>query len=193
MRTIDENKIAQLEFATAEFVVKNGYGGASVGKIAKQAGVSKGYLYRFYKTKQELVQALLSRYISFIVEDIENNLKQDVSTDIVLERLIKHIFDTAEKSPVHLKFVYVLMHDYNFQLKEEEREKIRRIVQCFYDRGKAQKTVGTSVKAEEIFTIAVVYPIDFINLRFKEFFKTRAWTDKDIKRVTEFSINALRN
>lgn len=193
MRTIDENKIAQLELATAEFVVKNGYGGASVGKIAKHAGVSKGYLYRFYKTKQELVQALLSRYISLIVEDIEENLKQDVSTDIVLERLIKHIFATAEKSPVHLKFVYVLMHDYNFQLKEEEREKIRRIVKCFYERGKAQETVAASVKAEEIFTIAVVYPIDFINLRFKEFFQTKTWTDKDIKRVTKFCINALRN
>lgn len=193
MRIIDENKITQLEKATAEFVVKNGYGGASVGKIAEQAGVSKGYLYRFYTNKQELVQSLLSRYLNLIVDEIEKSLGDDTSTNKVLSDLIRHIFSIAKETPEYIKFIYVLMHDYNFQLQEKEREKIRQILGHFYERGVQQNTLNKQVIPEEIFTIAVIYPIDFINLRYKDFFKNTAWDELDIMRVIHFCTNALKN
>ena len=192
MRAIDENKITELEKATAEFVVEHGYGGASVGKIAEQAGVSKGYLYRFYKTKQELVQSLLTRYINLIVNEIEECLSKDVSTDKVISTLIRHIFTMAKNHPVNIKFIYVLMHDYNFQLEELQRKEIRDILQKFYQRGILKNTLDPEVIPEEIFTIAVIYPIDFINLRFKNFFKKTTWSEKDITRVIQFCTQTLK-
>lgn len=193
MRTIDENKIAQLEKATAEFVVNHGYGGASVGKIAEQAGVSKGYLYRFYKTKQELVQALLTRYIDFIVDEIAQRLHEDISTDNVISYLIHHIFNMAESNPNHIKFIYVLMHDYNFKLHENQREKIRNIIEKFHTKGIAHQSINAQIIPEEIFTIVLIYPIDFINLRFKNFFKKTMWNETDKDRIIKFCINALKN
>ncbi len=193
MRCIDENKIAKLEQATIEYVVKNGYGGASVSEIAKHAGVSKGYLYRFYKNKQELVQSLLTNHIAIIFERIEELLNQDISTNQVLEYIIHYAFEIGEKKPNHIKFIYVLLHDYNFQLEEEQRYKIKMLIQRFYKIGVEQQLVNTQATEEEIFTIAVIYPIDFINLRYKNFFKNSSWNKKDIDRVTEFCINALKN
>ena len=193
MRVADENKIAQVEQATIAYVVKKGYSGASVSDIAKSAGVSKGYLYRFYKNKQELVQALLTRYINTIIEQIEEGLKQNIPIDLVITSMIDHAFGLAKKHPNHIKFIYVLLHDYNFQLEAEQRLKIKTVIQRFYEKGVAQNLINEAVTAEEIFTIAVIYPIDFINLRFKQFFQNSGWNNDDIDRVSTFCINTLKN
>lgn len=192
MRTVDENKIAQVEEATVEYVVKRGYGGASVAEIAKHAGVSKGYLYRFYNNKQELVQALLTRHINVIIRQIEDLLNQNITIDKVLTYLIHHTFEFGRLKPDHIKFIYVLLHDYTFQLEDSQRKKIKELTQRFYTLGTAQGVVNKASTEEEIFTLAIIYPIDFINLRFKRFFNDEAWNQKDIDRVTAFCINALK-
>lgn len=193
MRNVDENKIEQLEQACIEYVVKNGYGGASVSEIAKCAKVSKGYLYRFYKNKQELVQSLLTKHINIIFERIEELLNQNISTDQVLEFIINHVFEIGEKQPNHIKFIYVLLHDYNFQLEKEQRLRIKKLTQRFYKIGVEQELVNKQTTQEEIFTIAVIYPIDFINLRYKNFFNISSWNKRDTDRIKLFCINALKN
>lgn len=193
MRIADDNKIKKLEQATIAHVVHKGYGGASVAEIARTAGVSKGYLYRFYKNKHELVQALLTRYINSIIKQIEEGLKQNISVDLVLTSMIDYTFGVAKKHPNHLKFVYVLLHDYNFQLETEQKLKIKTVIQRFYETGVSQSLVSKAVTPEELFTIVVIYPIDFINLRFKQLFETSGWNNDDIERVSTFCINALKN
>jgi len=193
MRIADDTKIKRLEQATIAQVVQKGYGGASVAEIAQEAGVSKGYLYRFHKNKQELVQALLTRYINNIIKQIEEGLNQNISVDLVLTSMIDYTFGIAAKHPNHLKFVYVLLHDYNFQLEQEQREKVKAVVRRFYTTGVAQGLVSKAVTEEEIFTIVVIYPIDFINLRFKHFFETSGWTNDDIERISTFCTNALKS
>lgn len=193
MRTTDENKIEQVEQATINYVVKNGYAGASVSEIARSAGVSKGYLYRFYKNKHELVQALLTRYINTIILQIEEGLKQNIAIDLVMTSMIDHTFGVAKRHPNHIKFIYVLLHDYNFQLEDEQKLKIKLVIQRFYEKGVHQNLINKAVTAEEIFTIAVIYPIDFINLRFKQFFQNTGWNSDDIDRVSTFCINTLNN
>lgn len=193
MRITDDNKIERLEQATIAHVVDKGFGGASVAAIAKSADVSKGYLYRFHKTKHELVQALLTRYINTIIDQIDEGLKQNISVDLILTSMIDHTFGVAKKHPNHIKFIYVLMHDYNFQLEVEQKQKIKDVIERFHTRGVTQNIVNKAVTAEEIFTIVVIYPIDFINLRFKQFFKSSGWDNEDIERVSTFCINALKS
>lgn len=193
MRIADENKIEQVEQAAIAYVVQNGYGGASVAAIAQSAGVSKGYLYRFYKNKQELVQTLLTRFTDAIIEQIENGLNQNIAIDLVLTSMIDRTFEVARKHPNNLKFIYILLHDYNFQLEDEQRQKVRSVIERFYKKGVSQGLINESITSEEIFTIAVIYPIDFINLRFKKFFNTDGWSTDDIDRVSTFCINTLKN
>lgn len=193
MRATDTNKIEQVEEATIAYVVQNGYGGASVSAIAESAGVSKGYLYRFYKNKEELVQTLLTRFVNNIIKQIEEGLQQKVVVDLIMTSMIDYTFRIAKKDPNIIKFIYVLLHDYNFQLEDELKQKIKTIIEHFYTQGVKQGLVNKDVTAEEIFTIAVIYPIDFINLRFKQLFNSSGWDNDDIERVSTFCINTLKN
>ena len=191
MRSIDPSKLIQVEAATIQFVVKHGYGGASVSAIAEEAGVSKGYLYRFYKNKQELVQTLLKRHIDVLINKISSLLEEGLPTDKVVKLIVEYVFDTASEFPDQLKFVHVLMHDYNFQVGQSQRNKIKQVCELFYNIGVKNKTVSTDRTIEEIFFIGVLYPIEFINIRFKEFFDKGLWTDRDKNNVINFCITTL--
>ncbi len=192
MRVTDGNKIEQVEKACITLMVQKGYGGASVSEMAKRAGVSKGYLYRFYKNKEELVQSLLTRHIDLILDHINNSLQQNNSLKEVISFLIHYLFKLGEENPDNIKFVYVLIHDYNFQFELKQQEDIKKVIQRVYHIGLKQGIFNEYCREEEIFSIALIYPIDFMNLRFKNTFGSAGWDTNDIERVTNFCISALR-
>lgn len=55
MRIRDENKIEQVRQKAIELLVKEGFDGFSMQKLAKAAGVSPATLYIYYKSKEDLV------------------------------------------------------------------------------------------------------------------------------------------
>jgi len=191
-RLIDDGKIQRIREATIALVVQNGYGGAAISSIARRAGVAEGYLYRFYKGKQELVTELLYTKVAQIIEKLEFLLTSCTRITQVIKQLIGDLFKTASESPEEIKFIHVLMHDYNFQVSDEQRLHIKslceRVIRIGIDNGE----VSRNISPEEAFGIVVIYPIEFINLRMKGFFGSTSWTSEDQIRVAEFSINALK-
>lgn len=191
-RIIDETKIGRIREATLELVVSNGYGGASISSIARKAGVAEGYLYRFYSSKQELVSSLLYDKVGRIIAKLEFVLKSCSSVKEVLDLLFGEFFNMADQSPEEVKFMHVLMHDYNFQVLDEQREQIKKLCDAVINIGVETGEMDAGVTAEEVFIMAIVYPIEFINLRMKGFFGQRGWSEKDKARVSEFCIKALK-
>lgn len=191
-RLIDEGKIQRIREATIELVVQKGYGGAAISSIAQRAGVAEGYLYRFYASKHELVTELLFSKVAHIIEKLEFLLNSCTSMKEVISQLIGELFKTATDSPEEIKFIHVLMHDYNFQVSDEQRFHIKTLCEKVIRTGIANGEINSSVSAEEAYGIVVIYPIEFINLRMKGFFGSTSWTKEDQKRVAEFSINALK-
>lgn len=191
-RLIDEGKIQRIREATIELVVQKGYGGAAISSIAHRAEVAEGYLYRFYASKHELVTELLFSKVAQIIEKLEFLLNSCTSMKEVISQLIDELFKTATESPEEIKFIHVLMHDYNFQVSDEQRLHIKNLCEKVIRIGNANGEISSSISAEEVYGIVVIYPIEFINLRIKGFFGSNYWTEKDQKRVAEFSINALK-
>ena len=191
-RVIDEGKIQRIREATIELVVQNGYGGASISSIAHRAGVAEGYLYRFYKGKQELVTELLFKKVGQIIEKLEFLLNSCTSIKEVIGQLIDVLFKMATDAPQEIKFIYVLMHDYNFQVSDEQRLHIKSLCEKVIRVGIVNGEVNSRISPEEAYGIVVIYPIEFINLRMKGFFGITGWTIEEQKRVAEFSINALK-
>ena len=191
-RLTDEGKIQRIRGATIDLVVQNGYGGASISAIARKAGVAEGYLYRFYTSKQELVTELLYTKVAQIIEKLEFLLNSCTSIKEVISQLIGELFKMATYSPEEIKFIHVLMHDYNFQVSDEQRQHIKRLCEQVIRIGIENDEVNRSISAEEAYGIVVIYPIEFINLRMKGFFGSKGWTAEEQKRVAEFSINALK-
>jgi TetR/AcrR family transcriptional regulator, repressor of fatR-cypB operon len=191
-RIIDDGKIQRIRKATIELVVKNGYGGAAISSIARHAGVAEGYLYRFYKSKQELVMELLFTKVAQIIEKLEFLLNSGISIEEVIRQLIGELFEMASNSPGEIKFIHVLMHDYNFQVSDEQRSHIKSLCEKVIRMGIANGEVNSCISPEEAFGMVIIYPIEFINLRMKGFFGSTVWTDEEQNRVAEFSINALK-
>ncbi len=191
-RLIDEGKIQRIREATIELVVQNGYGGAAISSIAARAGVAEGYLYRFYSGKQELVTELLYSKVAQIIERLEYLLDSFDSVEEVIGQLISVIFKIAKDSPEEIKFMHVLMHDYNFPVSEEQRRVIKNLCERVISLGIRNGEVSKNISPEEAYGMSIIYPIEYINLRIKGFFGKTGWTEKDQKRVIEFSINALK-
>ena len=191
-RLIDEGKIQRIKEATIQLVVQNGYGGAAISSIAKQAGVAEGYLYRFYSSKQELVTELLYSQVARIVEKLESLLDTCTSTKEVMTQLIGELFKMGTETPEEIRFIYVLMHDYNFQVSDLQRQHIKGLIDRVIGIGIANGELNSRITAEEAYGMVVIYPIEFINLRMKGFFGMNAWTTEEQNRVAEFSINALK-
>ncbi|NEW81356.1 MAG: TetR/AcrR family transcriptional regulator [Mariniphaga sp.] len=191
-RLIDDGKIQRIREATITLVVQNGYGGASISSIARRAGVAEGYLYRFYKGKQELVTELLYTKVSQIIEKLEFLLNSFTRIKEVINELINELFKTATESPEEIKFIHVLMHDYNFQVSADQRQHIKSLCEKVIRIGVENGEVNRNISPEEAYGIVVIYPIEYINLKMKGFFGSTVWTNEDQKRVAEFSINALK-
>jgi AcrR family transcriptional regulator len=191
-RLIDETKIGRIKEATIELVVINGYGGASISSIARKAGVAEGYLYRFYSSKQELVSSLLYTKVGQIISKLELLLENCTSVKEVVDLLISEFFSMARNSPDEVKFIHVLMHEYNFQVSDEQREQIKQLCNAVIGIGTESGELNPETTAEEVFGMAIIYPIEFINLRMKGFFGKNDWSVDDKKRVSEFCIKALK-
>ncbi len=191
-RVIDEGKIQRIREATIALVVQNGYGGASISSIARRAGVAEGYLYRFYTSKQELVTELLYTKVARIIGKLEFLLNSCTRIKEVINELIGELFKMASDSPEEIKFIHVLMHDYNFQISEEQRQHIKSLCERVINIGIENGELSKLISPEEAYGIVVIYPIEFINLRMKGFFGSTTWTTEDQNRVAEFSINALK-
>jgi len=191
-RNIDDTKIERIKTAALEMVVQRGFGGASISEIAKLAGVAEGYLYRHYKGKSDLVNDLLFSNLNELIDKLEKLLDSNYSTKDIFEQLIRLLFNLANHQPERIKFLYVLMHDYNFKIQEEQRERIFKLCTRVKEKGQTSGEVNENIDEEEIYLLAVVYPIQFINLRLKSFFNKSLLSEIEIEKVLKICLNLIK-
>lgn len=55
-----EQKKMQILNAALKVIANHGYNGATISMIAREAGISKGLLYSYYESKEQLLEALIS-------------------------------------------------------------------------------------------------------------------------------------
>lgn len=190
-RTIDDTKIERIREAAISLVVRNGYGNASISEIARMAGVAEGYLYRHYKGKAELVEDLLYQNINLLADNLEHQLDEKQSIKDIFEQIIRTLFSLAERNPEQIKFIYVLMNDYNFKIQEVQRERIFNLCSRVKAKGLLQKELREDISEEEIYLLGVSYPIQFINLRLKNFFNESKLGEEEIQRVMLICKNTI--
>lgn len=191
-RIIDESKMERIKAATLEMVVLKGFGGASISEIAHKAGVAEGYLYRHYKGKTDLVNDLLFTNLNHLIQKLESLLDNHHALSEIFEQLTRILFELANQHPERIKFLYVLMHDYNFKIQEEQREKIISLCSRVKEIALKSGEVAPEIDEEEIYLIGVAYPIQLINLHLKNFFNQTNLGEEEIKKVLNIQLNLIR-
>jgi AcrR family transcriptional regulator len=182
-RNIDNTKIEGIKQSAIQLIVENGYGGASISKIAKKAKVAEGYLYRFYKSKEELVIDLLNAKIEEIANNIEESILKSESINQVVDFIIKWFFKMGEDSSSDVKFLYVMMNDYSFTMGDKIRKRIRELCAELIEKGIKLGELDKKTSEEDLYMFMVIYPIQFINLRMKSIFGKNKWNSSDIDKV----------
>ncbi|MDH4048758.1 MAG: TetR/AcrR family transcriptional regulator [Gammaproteobacteria bacterium] len=88
--------------ALAEFSDK-GYDAARVDDVAKRAGVSKGLLYLYFRTKEELFKAVVRSFVSPRIQALENGIRDtELSAEAFLRGPFLEFAKQIPKSPVRV-------------------------------------------------------------------------------------------
>lgn len=190
-KPIDTTKLERVYEAAMQLIVENGYGGASISSIAKMAKVSEGYLYRHYSGKKELVDYLLNTRIKEVGENILEYMEVHENSELILDRLLNNICDKGKNNPFQMKFLYVLMNSYNFRINNEMNEFMRDICLRIIEIGKKQGIVDKDIRLDHFFTMMIIYPIQYINLRLKNFFSNEGFNQEERELLISFCLNAV--
>lgn len=123
-----------LNAATKEFAEKN-YANASTNEIVKQAGISKGLLFHYFKNKKELYLFLYDYYLELMVDDLFANIdldEPDIFTKYRNITLIK--FELMKKHPEMFNFVRLAFEEDSPDIKIELEKRNKDILTSSYSK-----------------------------------------------------------
>jgi len=98
-----EDRPAEItEAAVAEFSAK-GYAATRVGDVAKRAGVSKGLLYLYFKTKEDLFKSVVRSFIEPRVDALRSSIEEtELSAEEYLRGPFLEFIRQLPKSPARV-------------------------------------------------------------------------------------------
>ncbi len=90
----------------------NGYRKTTISDIAKKMGVAQGMLYYYFKSKEEILEALINRQLSFLLAEIKNIACSDtIAPPRKIELMVNVLFRTAQyKDGLILDLLYDEKH-----------------------------------------------------------------------------------
>jgi AcrR family transcriptional regulator len=126
----------------------HGYSDTTVEMIATEAGLSKGSIYRFYSSKDEIMGAAFERYISDLESRINLHAEgQDALTSLYL--LCKLTLDAfSEGSELMAVWVEFMRHDNSINLLRVYYAKLQARIDELLKAGKENGEVPTAVPYE---------------------------------------------
>lgn len=152
MRKKDEAKKEKIFEASLDVLMNHGFGGFSMGRVAKQANIAVGTIYLYFKNKEDLLNHL---YLELFKESIERFLENydpaapfRESLKQVWGNYLKHRINHYKKS--HFLEEYYkspFISDGHKQMAEQMKKPIHDIIQ----KGKVLGFVRSDVDNEMIF------------------------------------------
>ncbi|SCG85661.1 TetR/AcrR family transcriptional regulator [Methanobacterium congolense] len=124
MRVTKKPEIRRKELMNAaeDLFIEKGYEQVEVSEIAKKVGVVKGTFYYYFKSKEAILDAIIDKYISILVEDMENMVNQKDLT--ALEKLM-NIYPFALSFPSgHKSIMHHLQEEKNVHLSMKLEQRI---------------------------------------------------------------------
>lgn len=117
---IREERKAAIERAALEVFAIDGYHLASVSKIAKEAGVSKGLMYNYFESKEELLKCLIRDSIAEAMQRIKIPMDRPLERADVIQ-FVDDSFDAILEEPKKWKlFLTVFMQQDVLDLMKDE-------------------------------------------------------------------------
>jgi AcrR family transcriptional regulator len=105
--------------AALELFAERGFHGTSVSLIAEKARAGAGTIYRYFKDKETLVNALFQRWKGTLSESVLSGLQEDLPPRRLFHEIWQRMLAFSEENPNVLKFLE--FHHHAPYLDEESR------------------------------------------------------------------------
>ncbi len=94
---------AEITEAALAVFAENGYSATRVDDVAKRAGVSKGLLYLYFKTKEELFKAVIRSFVAPKVRELSSIVDEsDLSAEEFIRGPFLTMIKTLPESPIRI-------------------------------------------------------------------------------------------
>jgi AcrR family transcriptional regulator len=120
---IDERKKQILEAATRVFAAK-GFEGATISDIAREAGVSEGSIYNYFKNKNDLLVSLPRQMIEPTIENVNARMSMPgVSEPLAPEQMLTMVAENIVKTIQQNAHIFRALVSALPSMKQPQREK----------------------------------------------------------------------
>lgn len=103
-----EARMREIRMAALEVFSAHGFSAARLDDVAQAAGVAKGTIYLYFRSKEELFESIISHSIGASLSGVEAALEEGWSAPDLLRLLLRKIADSIEESEkgavLHLVF-----------------------------------------------------------------------------------------
>jgi AcrR family transcriptional regulator len=110
---LSEERRGQILEAAAAVFARSGFHESRMDDIAAEAGVSKGTLYWYFESKDDLIQTLLDRMIEQEIAQAETFMEMDIPTSEKMERLTDVVVEDIKRMkplmPILFEFFSLMM------------------------------------------------------------------------------------
>lgn len=186
-------KIERIKEAAVEIMSRKGVAATSVSQIAKQAGVSDGYLYRYYACKEDLVDSLLNGIISNVHVYLSNLIDTSKDLEEMVIRFNDYIYTKSKSEPHMLKFLIMLQNDFSYEIPQNMLTEIEEI--CTKLVKAPSVKLNPELSLESIYVALVGLPFQYHSIYHKKMFDSNElFNDKDkfVKQIAQQTLKLLQ-
>lgn len=183
---VSEERRPQIVEAALQVFLRKGYRKATMPDVAREAGLSIGGVYWYFKSKDEIVMDILGQVFQSDLDDLNQLLSSDAPTAervrTYVAQYVKHYDDYSWLDPVGIQFYAESAHDPKVRKFIREylshyREALETLIEQGIRRGEFRRVAGRSLDVansilgleEGLSMLAVADPQ---NVRWKESFQT---------------------
>jgi len=117
---IRQSKTKLIKATALELFALNGYENTSISKIAKEAAISKGLLYNYFDSKEELLKEIIFEQMDMMLKLFDPNKDGVLETD-ELKYFIHESFSMVKKNPEFWRLYFMLLFQPNVMKLIEKR------------------------------------------------------------------------
>jgi AcrR family transcriptional regulator len=147
-----------------ELIAENGNQKTTISMVAKHAGVSSGYLYTHFESKEALIDELIHDTYLDVLAKLVKIGESNKSIELMISDFLMSLMNLANEDSIKAKFLTSLAHDARF-IKEfvlEDPHGVFEIAEKVLILGKREKIFRADLIAEELLLVFLNLPISSI-------------------------------
>lgn len=207
---LNDNNLSDKEFTERQWQIlnaaikvfsQNGYGNSRTSEIAKEASVAEGTIFRYYKTKKDLLMGLIIPFATKFMKPLvlESAIKiMESSEDKPIDEVLKELMaDRIELVKKNLPLIKTVLVEASYHpellsvLKEQIISKALPVVEKFisgYVKKNELRNIDSSLILRSI--VSIIGGYIFLSSVFPEYFAGEG-DKKEINKLTDILLNGI--